>query len=222
MAVALEPEHDVQRRVAPVRRHLAAAVARVERRADAGEQHLERRHAELQAERPIAIVGMEPVVAGPEGQAGGDLHRLVAGAADLEEDAALVLELDLLVVELPRPEHAAVDVEQRVARSSPSNCELRGVCSAGSRLASTTCRGSWPSSPGRNYSIGPGSSNCDILAVRMAQGRRATASLGRDRSRESHRDAVAEDRGRRARDAGAGAMSNAAASCRCTHTTASR
>ena len=64
-----------------------------------GEQHLERRDAELQAQRAIAIVGMEPVVAGLEREAGGDQHRFVTGAADLEEGAALVLELDLLVVE---------------------------------------------------------------------------------------------------------------------------
>ena len=104
--------HDVQRLVAPVRGHLSSAVARVERRADAGEQHLERGHAELKAERPIAVVRMEPVVAGLEGHPGSDLHGFVAGAADLEEDAALVAELDLLVVELPRSEHAAVHIEQ--------------------------------------------------------------------------------------------------------------
>ena len=81
---------DVPRRTAPVRRHLPSAVARVACRADAGEQHVERRHPELQRQRAVAIVGMEPVVAGPERQARGDEHGLMAGAADLKEDPVLV------------------------------------------------------------------------------------------------------------------------------------
>ena len=91
-----------------------AAVARVGLRPDRGEQHLERRDAELQRQRAIAVVGMEPVVARFQDQAGRDQDRFVAGAADLEEDAALVLELDFLVVELARPHHAAIDVDESV------------------------------------------------------------------------------------------------------------
>jgi hypothetical protein len=39
----------------------------------------------------------------------------VAGAADLEEDAALILELNFFVVERPRTQHAPIHVEQCVA-----------------------------------------------------------------------------------------------------------
>ena len=39
----------------------------------------------------------------------------MAGAADLEEDAALVLELNLLVVEFARQQHAAVHCQQLIA-----------------------------------------------------------------------------------------------------------
>src|SRR5690606_25660251 len=81
---------DVSGRVAPVRRHLPAAARRIVLRADAGEEHLGRRHAERQAERAVAIVGIEPVVAGAQREAGRDENRLVAGAADLEVDLALV------------------------------------------------------------------------------------------------------------------------------------
>ena len=42
----------------------------------------------------------------------------MAGAADLEEDQALVLELDLLVVELPRQHHRAVGPQQVLAREA--------------------------------------------------------------------------------------------------------
>src|SRR5262249_15272864 len=43
---------------------------------------------------------------------------LVSGAADLEEDLALALELNLLVVQLSRQDHRPVDAEQRVAIES--------------------------------------------------------------------------------------------------------
>ena len=107
---------DVEAPVAPVRRHLPAGVGRVVHGADRREEHLERRHAERQAERAIAVVREEPVVAGAELQAGRDEDGFVAGAADLEERFLLVLELDLLVVDLSRQEHEAIGREQLVAR----------------------------------------------------------------------------------------------------------
>ena len=96
---------------------------------DGAQQHLERRHAEREAERAVAVVRIEPVVAGLQRHAGGDEHRLVAGAADLEEDQALVLELDLLVVDLPRQHHRAVGAEQVVTRVQP----VVASCRRGSR-----------------------------------------------------------------------------------------
>ena len=104
--------------MAPVRRHLAAGVGRVVLRADGGQKHLARRHAERQAERAIAVVREEPVVARAQLLAGGDEDGLVAGAADLEERLLLVLELDLLVVDFSRQEHQAIGGEQLVARQS--------------------------------------------------------------------------------------------------------
>src|SRR5215204_1388461 len=55
---------------------------------------------------------MEPVVPRLQRDAGCHQHRLVAGAADLEEDQTLVFELDFLVVQLPRRDHDAVGAEQ--------------------------------------------------------------------------------------------------------------
>ncbi len=103
---------DVDALVAPVRGHLPAARGRVVLRADGLQQHLVRRDAEGEAERPVTVVGEEPVVAGPERARRRDEHRLVPGAADLEEDLALVLELDLLVVQLSRQDHPAIGCEQ--------------------------------------------------------------------------------------------------------------
>ena len=61
--------------------------------------------AELQAQRTIAVVRIEPVVARLQREAGRNEHGFVAGAADLKKDLALVLELDLLVVDLSRQQH---------------------------------------------------------------------------------------------------------------------
>ena len=101
----------LKRLVAPVRRHLAAAVGRIVLGADRREEHLERRDADSEAERAVAVVREQPVVAGAKMQAGGDEDRLVAGPADLEERLLLVLELDLLVVDLSRQEHQAIGSE---------------------------------------------------------------------------------------------------------------
>ena len=70
----------------------------------------------VEAQRAVAIVREEPVVAGLQRQAGGHHDGFVAGAADLEKDQALVLELDFLVVDPARQQHGAVDVEHLVAR----------------------------------------------------------------------------------------------------------
>ena len=106
---------DIQRLVTPVRRHLPPAGIRIVFRADGAQQHLERRHAELQAERAIAIVGIEPVVAGAQVHSRGSQHGFVSGATDLEKDQALVLELNLLVVDAARQQHRAVGPQQLVA-----------------------------------------------------------------------------------------------------------
>ena len=108
--------HDVERRVAPVRRHLPAAGVRIVLAADRAEEHLERRHAEHQAQRAVAVVGMKPVVAGLQDHARRREDAFVSGAADLEEDQALVLELDFLVVQLPRQHHDAVRAEEILRR----------------------------------------------------------------------------------------------------------
>src|SRR4029450_7064357 len=89
--------------------------------ADRRQQHLVRRDAEAKAECAIAIVGKEPVVARPEREARRDQHRLVSGATNLEEDLALVFELDFLVIQLPREEHRAVDAEEVVALQTLEN-----------------------------------------------------------------------------------------------------
>ena len=116
---------DVELLVAPVRRHLPAARGRVVLRPDRGEQHFVGGHADRQAERAVAIVGIEPVVGGLELHARGDEHGLVAGAADLKEDQALVLELDFLVVDPAGQDHRPIGSEQVLA-AEPVGVEWAG------------------------------------------------------------------------------------------------
>ena len=56
--------------------------------------------------------------------AGGDEDGFVAGAADLEEDKALALELNFLVVDLPRQDHRPVSTEKVVAREAVRRRDL--------------------------------------------------------------------------------------------------
>ena len=126
---------NVQRLVTPVRRHLPSARTRVVFRAHRAQQHFERRHAKLQAQRAIAVIGIKPVVTRAQVHAGGRQHGFVAGAANLEEDQALVLELNLLVVEPARQQHGAVRPQQVVARETAPACARVG-CRSRARVGS--------------------------------------------------------------------------------------
>ena len=107
---------DVRAAVAPVGRHLAPARGRVVGRPDRLEQHLVGRHAQAQHQRQVAVVGKEPVVAGPQLVGERQVQRLVAGAGDLEEHAALLLQRDLAIVDAPRDVGEQQVVAQLVAR----------------------------------------------------------------------------------------------------------
>ena len=165
--------HDVQSLAAPMRRHLAAARARIVAGAHAREEHVVRRDAERQAQGAVAIVGIEPVVARAEVEAGSHEDGFVSGPADLKEDQALILELNLFVVDPPREQHQAVGAEEIVAGKTGVVCGpvgsrtpavadrrsfhacgvLVAVRSAGpaNGLATWTCRS--PSGQTRHYSI---------------------------------------------------------------------
>src|SRR6185295_19226005 len=126
----------------------------------------------------------EPVVARLEGEARRRQDRFVSRAADLKENLALVFELDLLVVQLPRQQHHAVDGEQVVALQT-----LENLCVLAVQNRFHQCG---------NYSIGA----CWYMLDPYEQPDGSSPSVGRDRPRKSHRDAVAQSRHRRARDAG--------------------
>ena len=99
---------DVEVFVPPMGRHLPATGVRVIGRADGGEELLGGGHAQAQAQRPVPIVGIEPVVGGTEHPGRGGEDGLVARPRNLEEDLVLALELDLLVVYPACEKHDAV------------------------------------------------------------------------------------------------------------------
>ena len=106
--------HDVVVLVSPVAGHLPSTRGRILLGAHALEQHLVRRHSQLETEGTVAIVRVEPVVGGTGRQTRRDPDGLVAGAADLEEVTVLSLELDLFVVQPARQIHGPVNSDQLV------------------------------------------------------------------------------------------------------------
>src|SRR5277367_7200084 len=104
--------HDVQLRIAPVRRHLPPATRWIGSRADGLQQQFFDGAAEGQAKSAVAIVREEPVIAGLERQARRNQQSLVSGPGNLEKDLLLPFEHDLPVVSAPREIHEAVDLNQ--------------------------------------------------------------------------------------------------------------
>ena len=115
---------DVQAGVAPVRRHLAAAGAGIILCADSLKEHLDRLHAEHQAESAVAIIGIDPIDAGTKKKPHGGGDGLVARAGDLKENFVLALELDFAVVQTARKVHGAVNADERVVVEV---VQLRGI-----------------------------------------------------------------------------------------------
>src|SRR5882762_5378527 len=101
--------------MSPVRRHLPPMRVWIGFGADALQEHLQRRHPQLEAQRSIAIVGIEPVIARLQTHARGHKDRFVAGAADLKEDPVLTLHLDFFVIEPARLIHRAKNLEHLLA-----------------------------------------------------------------------------------------------------------
>src|SRR4051794_18591998 len=95
--------------MSPVRRHLTTVRVRISFGPDRRKELLEGRHAELQTESAITVVGIEPVVSGPQGHPGGDQHRFVARAADLKENLVLSFELNLFIVEAAGQIHRPIN-----------------------------------------------------------------------------------------------------------------
>ena len=83
--------HDIQVGDTPVRRHLPPAGAGVVGRAHRLQQHVVGGRAQGQAQRPVAIIGIKPVVAGLQGKGRSHAYGFMSGAGDLEEDLLLAL-----------------------------------------------------------------------------------------------------------------------------------
>ena len=106
--------HDVEAGVPVVAGHLAAAAGRVGLGAHPLQQLLHGRHPECQRQGAVPVVEVEPVRSGANQVGKGDLHRLVSGPRDQEEDLALLVELCLAVVDGAGRDHRPVPGEQLV------------------------------------------------------------------------------------------------------------
>jgi hypothetical protein len=95
-----------------MRGHLAAAGRGIIGRADGLLEHFMGSDAECEAKCAIAVIKVEGVVAGAESEAGRHLHGLMAGSADLKEDAVLAFEGDFAVVQAPGGIHEAEGANQ--------------------------------------------------------------------------------------------------------------
>ena len=96
-------------------RHLPAAGTGIVTRAHGLQQHVVGGRAQRQAERPVAVIRIKPVVAGLQGQGRGHAHGFMPGTGDLEEDLLLAFEHDLAVVHPPGGIHVAVGFDQLFA-----------------------------------------------------------------------------------------------------------
>ena len=110
------------RRNTPMRRHLPAAAGRVSRRAHGLQQLLLHRLAQRQAQGTVAIVGIEPVVAGLQSHACGNQQGLMAGAGDLEKDLLLPLEQNFTIVGAARQIHQPVHPDQLLRLQTSVGC----------------------------------------------------------------------------------------------------
>src|SRR5262249_55892307 len=95
----------------PVRGHLASTGTRVILCADGLQEGLERGHAEHEAQRPVAVVGGDPVYPRTYEQGGCRRDAFVAGTRNLKIDFILTFELNFAIVEPPREKHRAVEAD---------------------------------------------------------------------------------------------------------------
>ncbi len=100
----------------PVRRHLPPARGRIGGRAGGLLQHFVRRHAQRQAQGAVAVVRIDPILAGAQRHARGHLERFVPGAADLEEDPVLPLQRHFPVVQPAGSVHQAEGADELFRR----------------------------------------------------------------------------------------------------------
>ncbi len=116
-----------------MRGHLAATGAGIVLRPRSREKSFQRRYAEHEAERAVAVVRINPVNPRPQEESHGGTNGFVPRAGNLEVDLVLAFQLNLAVVEPAREEHRAVNANQRIGIEA---LKLGGVkpCHSDARL----------------------------------------------------------------------------------------
>ena len=103
---------DVQLRRGKMIRHLAASRTGIRPLAEGLAKKVRGAHSKAVDKGAIAIIGIEPVLAGPEQLRGHHLDGLVPRAAELELESALAPETDLRLVHFARSDHEIVDPDE--------------------------------------------------------------------------------------------------------------
>src|SRR5690242_18202553 len=122
----------MQGRMTPVRRHLPSPRTRVLGGAYRLKEHVVGLYAQSKAQRPVAVVRVEPIVPRLEGQSGSDTDPLMPGARHLKKDLLLSFEQDFPVIDSPGRIHIAVGLNELIARKPFVRLGLlRAVCRKG-------------------------------------------------------------------------------------------
>lgn len=84
------------------------------------QEHIQRCHPHLKAERPVAIVGVQPIVSGLQVESRRDANRLVPHPADLEVGPVLSLELNFFIIHPAGKIDRAVSTKEQLSRKPGS------------------------------------------------------------------------------------------------------
>ena len=103
--------HDIEPLVSPMRRHLSPAGTRIVRRSHPLQKHLQWLCPQRQAQCPVTIVRVEPVVTSLKSHPSRSADSLVTGPRHLEIYFLLPLQHDFPIVNPPGGVHNAVEID---------------------------------------------------------------------------------------------------------------
>src|SRR5258708_18542794 len=103
-------------------------------------KHFIRLGTQGQAQRAIAVIRVEPVIAGPERRASGTTSVFVSSSRQLEVDLLLALQQDFPVINAPGREHVAVGLDELVASKPFIGLRLLRAIGRKGQFGVSSCR----------------------------------------------------------------------------------
>ena len=132
--------HNMQAGITPVRRHLPSAGTWIVSRSHRLQKHLIRLGAQGQAQRAVAVIRIEPVIAGLKHQPRRHPNGFVSRSRHLEVDFLLALQQDFPIVDTPGGEHVAVGLDQLVTGKPVVGLGFLGAIGRKGQLGVSFCR----------------------------------------------------------------------------------